>query len=108
MRTALFIVQPSTVTVRAVEPRDAASELCRYQQAPVPAIGTHQLEPGVYLITSSAPLAIDGVQGELQAQRNDKDEWPSPKLTVVALEPGATAASLREFLSVAKDLSPDA
>ena len=106
MRTVLFVHEPSAVTIRAADPRDAAIEICRFNGAGQPAIGAHKLERGIYLIVSSGPLTVEGVRGDIETIRNDKDEWPEPKPIVVTLEPGASVASLREFLTVAKDISP--
>jgi len=106
MRTVLFVHEPSAVTIRAADPRDAAVEICRFNGVGQPAIGAHKLERGIYLIVSSGPLTVEGVRGDIETIRNDKDEWPEPKPIVVTLESGASVASLREFLTVAKDISP--
>jgi len=107
MRTVLLVQEPSVVTIRAADPRDAAIEICRFNGVGQPAIGVHKLGRGIYLIVSSSTLSIEGVRGDIETIRNDKDEWPEPKPIVVGLEPGASVASLREFLTVAKDISPD-
>jgi hypothetical protein len=107
MRTAIYVHESSTVTIRATDPRDAKAELVRYNRpANVPAIGTHELEPGIYLIVSNGALEITGLRIEFEATRNDKDIWPDPKLNVIALEAGATSKSIQQFCNVAKDISP--
>ena|SRR5688572_20543958 len=107
MRTAIFVHQPSTVTISAENAAETTAELCRYRATAVPAVGTHQLAPGVYLITSIGPMKVSGVQGEIEYRIADKDDWPDPKPRIVALEPGATAGSIKHFLTILKDISPD-
>jgi hypothetical protein len=108
MRTALYIAQPTTVTIRTDDPLDAKIAICRYHQPPTAAAaGTHQLEPGIYLIVSRGPLEVTSADTTVVTSRNDKDIWPEPKGNVLALEPGATVASVQEFFEVAKDISPD-
>jgi hypothetical protein len=107
MRTAIYVHEPSTVTIRAKEPgpADAKIQLCRYNQtASQMAIGTHKLEPGIYLILSSGELEVNVRSVEVEVMRNDKDIWPDPKASVVALESGACAESVKEFFTLAKDL----
>ncbi len=107
MRTAFFIQELSSVTIRAEDPRDTSVELYRYQGTATPAVGTHKLEPGIYLIVSNGSMHVDGVHGNVQVVANNKDEWPDPPPRVVRLEAGASTASVKEFLTVAKDLSLD-
>jgi hypothetical protein len=108
MRTAIYVNEPSTVTITANDPRDAEVQLCRYNQATRrAAIGTLALEPGIYLIVSRSELHVTIRSVGLQVVANDKDPWPFPKANVIALEPGATLETLREFFTVAKDASPD-
>jgi hypothetical protein len=111
MRTAIYVHEPSTVTIRATDPRDARVELSRYHQGTQAAVGAHQLDRGIYLIVSSCAMEVTGAGltpgVAIDIIRNDKDIPPDPKATVVALEPGATAASVIQFLTVAKDISPD-
>jgi len=108
MRTAIYVREPSTVTISATDPRDAGAQLCRYNQAVTQvAVGTHELVPGIYLVVSSSALAVTGTAVDVQIVTNDKDPWPSPKATVVALEPGATATSIQQFFVVAKVLDVD-
>lgn len=107
MRTAIFVQQTSSATIRASDPVDASVELYRYPGGATPAVGKHTLEPGIYLIVSNSAMRVDGVHGTIEVKTNNKDEWPEVSINQVKLEPGATAASVREFLTVAKDLSLD-
>ena len=112
MRTAISVHEPATVTIRATDPRDGKVQIFRYNPADGPAaaqaaIGSHKLETGIYLVVSSSELEVQGHGTTTQIVANDKDSWPDPKVTVIALEPGATAASLQEFFTVAKDISLD-
>jgi hypothetical protein len=107
MRTALYIAQSTTVTIRADDPLDAKVALCRFNQAPTEvATGTHTLAPGIYLIVSRGPLEIAGGDLTVVTSSNDKDTWPEPKGSVLALE-GASLADVQAFFQVAKDVSPD-
>ena len=108
MRTAIYVHESSRVTIRIEDPVDAKAALSRYRDpAPYPAAGTHELAPGVYLIISRGPLQIEGAGIAVETLRDDKDEWPDPKPHVIILEPGASAASLKQFFTIAKDLSVD-
>ena len=80
----------------------------RYNQAGNrAAIGTHTLEPGIYLIVSKDGLAVTVHSTGIQVIANDKDPWPSPKAKLIGLEPGASAESISEFFTVAMDLDVD-
>ena len=108
MRTAIYVHEPSTVTIRATSPRDAKAQLCRFNQdTDQAALGTHNLEPGVYMIVSTDALEVNVHGVDVHVLANDKDIWPDPKASVVALEPGASVASLRDFFQIARDDSPD-
>jgi hypothetical protein len=106
MRTLIYVHEPSTVTIHAKAASDAAALLCRYNQgAGQVAIGKHRLERGIYLIVSNSALEVSGSHAEVAVLHNDKDIPPDPGLTLLALEPGATASSYRAFLEIAKDIS---
>ncbi len=107
MRTAIFVDELSDVTIRTTSSDDANALLSRYRRTNVRAVGKHQLPRGVYLIASNHPLEVTVSHGEVVTMGSNKDEWPDPKPNVVALEPGATARSLSQFLTIAKDLSLD-
>ena len=107
MRTAFFVEKPSNVTIRAESLRDANVELYRYNGKSTPAVGTQTLDPGIYLIVSNGSMLVEGVQGRVLVTPNNKDEWPNPSPNLVQLEPGASTASVNEFMTVAMDLSLD-
>jgi hypothetical protein len=107
MRTAFFIQESSNVTIRAEDPRDGSVELYSYHGDVTPAVGKHALDPGIYLIVSNGTMGIEGVRGNIQIVANNKDDWPDPSPHLVGLEPGASTASVKEFLTVAKDESLD-
>jgi hypothetical protein len=104
MLTAIYIYEPSTITVRPPDSGDKSSQLYRYNQAAQPAVGTHKLEPGIYMIVSKCALVISTGGVEVHTVTNDKDDPPRPKVTALALEPGATADSVAKFFSVALGL----
>jgi hypothetical protein len=106
MRTALFICEPSLVIIGATDPRDQAV-ICRYNGIGTPAIGKHELQPGIYRIYSNGPLVVNGVRGDVQTVLVDKDPWPDPRPVLVALERGATTTSIKAFFTIAKDESID-
>ena len=108
MRTALYVYAPTTVTIRATAPLDANAQLYRYNQSfPQPAVGTHKLEPGIYMIVSKSGLEIQATNVGVATMGKDKDIVPEPNAQVIGLEPGATAASIQSFFELAKDASPD-
>jgi len=105
MRTAIYVHEPSTVTIRAKGANEAAARLCRYNRAGNQlALGTHQLERGIYVIESRGELDVSGSHLDIVPLSNDKNIPPDPK-AFVALEPGATAQSVQRFLSDAMDIS---
>jgi hypothetical protein len=108
MRTAIYVYEPSTVKIRAKDPRDAGVEIVRYHQpGELAAVGVHRLDRGIYLIVSRSELEVGGINIEVQVVANNKDDWPDPKAQVVALEPGSSIGTIKEFFLVAKDLSID-
>lgn len=118
MRTAIFVHEPSIVTIEATNPSETTAKIYTYGSAPesstdayqdptaTPAAGTHQLARGIYLVLSNGAMKVSGVQGDVQTDPTDKDDWPDPKPGVVALVPGATAASVKKFLTIAKGIAP--
>jgi hypothetical protein len=108
MRTAIYVYEPSTVKIRAKDPRDASVEIVRYREPRAqPAVGVHRLDPGIYLIVSNRGLEVAGPNIEVQVVANNKDDWPDPEARVLALEPGASNGTIKEFFAVAMDLSID-
>ena len=106
MRTVIYVHEPSIATIQAKASRDAAALLCRYNQDTGQlAIGLHKLDPGIYMIISHGELEVTGSHFEVVALRNDKDIPPDPKVSILALEPGATVQSIQKFLTIAKDVS---
>src|SRR4051812_43143184 len=103
MRTGIYVQKPTTVTIRACTPGDARVQLRRFQvmtaQAGLraalrdpAAVGTHQLDPGIYLIVSSSAMQIEGDGVTTQSVDNDKDPWPEIAGPVVGLVLDATMA----------------
>ena len=103
MKTLLYVHAPSSVTIRGVEHTKVA--IARYGQEVASALGTLELEPGIYAIHSPLPVDISIDSVVVVTLGNDKDDWPDPKANVIALEPGATAASIKDYIQ-AKDESP--
>src|ERR1041385_505905 len=105
--TGIYVHDACTVTVRTTDSSDANVQIARYGQkfgGAEPAVGTYELERGIYAIASNAYLDITGVSGEVVARPNNKDEWPDPQPGIVALEPGASSGLIRSFFaSIAKD-----
>jgi hypothetical protein len=109
MRTVIYVQEPTSVAIRARDRADADVQICRYNKLGEPANGTHKLERGIYLIVSTGPMIVDGSHLTIEVLANDKDTPPDPRVSVIALEAGATAASIQQFLEVAKGVSaPDA
>lgn len=109
MRTAIYVAAPSTVTIRATDPRDSAAQLYRFQRgAGKPALGIHELEAGIYLVLSNQAVEVIGDDLTVASLSKDKDIPPEPKARVLAAEPGATMAAVCTFFGVAKDADPPA
>lgn len=118
MRTGIYVQKPTTVTIHASTPADARVQLRQFRvvtsQADVhaslrdpAAVGTHQLDPGIYLIVSSSPMQIEGDGVTTQIVANDKDPWPEIAASVVGLALDATMASVRDFFAVTKGIEVD-
>lgn len=108
MRTGIYVFATCSVNIRPSDPRDARACIYRYpQQAKQLATSVRSLEPGVYMIVSSAPVLVDGANLQLQTVPSEKDPWPDPGIEVAALVPGATTGDIREFFRVAFDVSID-
>jgi len=104
MRTVIYVHEPSTIKIRTTDSRDSDVLLCRYNRGTdqVPT-GTHQLGIGIYLVVSHGKLEISGGNVTVDLLSGDKDLPPEPRF--VALEPGASAASIKQFLEVAKGIT---
>ena len=106
MRTAIYVLAPTTVTIRPVAPGEVNVQLYRYQRPTAkPGLGIHQLEPGIYMALSTGELDVAGANLTAASLSNDKDIPPDPK-AVLAFETGATVASVQTFFQVAKDADP--
>lgn len=118
MRTGIYVQKPTTVSIRATAAQDARVQLRRFPaatcetdarahvQAP-DAVGTHKLDPGIYLIVSSSPMQIAGGNLTTQVVANDKEDWPDPGATVVGLVSNATSTTLKaiqDFFAVTKGI----
>jgi hypothetical protein len=107
LRTAIYIHQPSSVTIRAKDATDATAQLYRYKQGLIgPAIGTHLLPRGIYLVLSKAPIEVTNSAVMTAVVPRDKDIWPDLTPGVIALEAEAeaTAQSIQMFFLVAKGI----
>jgi hypothetical protein len=118
MRTGIYVQKPTTVSIRASAPADARVQLRRFPgpgceadarahlREPM-AVGTHQLDVGIYLIVSSSPMQIAGAGVTTQIVANDKDPWPEIGATVVGLVSDATSQAveaIRNFFAVTKGI----
>lgn len=107
MRTAIYVAEPSTVTIRATAPGETSATLYRFQRgAGKPALGTHQLEPGIYMVLSIGGVDVTGNGLTVAPLSKDKDIPPEPKAAVLAAEPGATPDAIARFFQVTKDADP--
>jgi len=107
MRTAIYVAEPSTVTIRPRQPSPAHATLYRFRRgAGQPAFGTHQLDPGIYLVMSVGAVDVTGNGLTVTPLSEDKDIPPEPKAQVLAAEPGATTEEIRTFFQVARTADP--
>jgi hypothetical protein len=118
MRTGIYVQKPTTVTIRTSAAQDARVQIRRFRSGVCEtdaraslrepdAVGTHQLDPGIYLIVSSSPMQITGDNLTTQVVANDKDGWPDPPAMVVGLVSDATSTTLRaiqDFFAVTKGI----
>jgi hypothetical protein len=104
MRTLIYVHNPSTVTIQAKNPDDVDVVLCRFNRSSAAVQpGTHKLDRGIYLVVSRHELEVSGGDVTIQLLRGDKDTPPEPR--IIALEPGATAAQIKQFMEVAKGIT---
>lgn len=115
MRTGIYVQKPTTVTIRAGSPADACVQLRQFRLATAEtdlrarpgepaAVGTHQLDAGIYLIVSSSPMHIQGDHLTTQIVANDKDPWPELGAPVVGLALNATMGAVKDFFAVVKGI----
>ena len=106
MRTAIYVKQPTTVVFEPRIQESPTALIVPFHAATkgVPATGSLPLARGIYLIHSKQPIVVSGPDIEVQISITDKDEWPDPPAALIALEPGATATSIKEFFTIAKDV----
>jgi hypothetical protein len=106
MRTAIYVHEPTRVTIRALDERDRAVELTPYRLATAPrlGVGAYAIGPGIYMIHSVGALVVDGAGVTVEATTDDKDPWPDPKAHLLALEPGASVASVQARFDLAKPI----
>lgn len=106
MRTALYVHQSTTVTFSLTVQEGVAPLIVRYpdESKGRPATGSVHLERGIYLIHSKHSVSPAGEGFDLVVMINDKDEWPDPPQQQVILEPNATAAKIKMFFTIAKDV----
>jgi hypothetical protein len=118
MRTGIYVQKPTTVTIRASASQDARVQLRRFRAASCEAdarahlrepdaVGTHQLDAGIYLIVSSGPMQVAGDNVTMQIVANDKDGWPDPPAPVIGLVSESTSTTLKaikDFFAVTKGI----
>ncbi|HEY0194346.1 MAG TPA: hypothetical protein VGC42_24705 [Kofleriaceae bacterium] len=108
MRTGLYVFKPTTVSIQGASSGAAKPALMAYrQQGQLQPTGTLHLEPGIYQVLSETPVQITGDSIEVIATPSGKDQWPKPPPLAIALEPGATEATIAAFFGAAKDASPN-
>ncbi len=116
MRIGLYVFKPSTVTIEelvsskwaaAAAPSARPAVLAFRRPGALQAVGSLQLEAGIYQVLSQSPVQITGDAVQVVVVPNDKDGWPKPPPLALALEPGATEATIEGFFATAKDASPN-
>jgi hypothetical protein len=106
MRTAIYVKQPTTVVFEPRTQEVPTALIVPFNPSTKghPATGSVALARGIYLIHSEQPIAVSGPDIEVEISINDKDEWPDPPAPLIALEPGASAETIKSFFAIAKDL----
>ena len=105
MRTAMYVFEPSTVTIRASDPCDDRVTLYRFNhKGEQVAQGARPLEPGVYMIVSHRPVEVSGGHISVVPLAGSKDEPPEPKAQVFNLEGGANPAAIQRFFNIFKGI----
>lgn len=111
MRTAIYVLQPTSVRISTTDARDVGARLCKFvvpgPSSPVPepvsAAGTHSLPRGIYAVHTLATVHVTGEHVTVERHAADKDSWPDPPPPLLELVAGATPDGLAAFLaSIAK------
>ncbi|MEZ4362791.1 MAG: hypothetical protein R3B48_21550 [Kofleriaceae bacterium] len=106
MRTAIYALNDTTVTIRPSSETDHVSLTSYNGQLNSAAVMDKPiaLPRGIYLVRSKSEVHISGADIKIEISLRDKDEWPEPTIAVIELEKGATGKSIRAFFSIAKDI----
>ena len=105
IRTAMYVFEPSTVTIRASDPSEDRVTLCRFnRKGEEVALGARALQPGVYMIVSHHPVQVSGGHISVVPLAGDKDEPPEPKAQVFQLEGCASPAAIQRFFNIFKGI----
>jgi hypothetical protein len=102
--TPIYVEEPTTLTIRAPNPGSVEPLLFRYDQPPQPALGTHRLEPGIYLLMSAHQLEVTNAGVTTHLLASDKDVPPDPKASLLALV-NASPQQVQQFFAIAKGLN---
>lgn len=105
--TPIYVEAPTTLTIRAPKPGGVAPVLYRFRRdsefPPLPALGTHQLEPGIYLLMSASQLEVSNAGVTTHLLATDKDVPPDPSESVLAAAQ-ASPEDVQQFFASAKGL----
>lgn len=106
MRTVIYVHQPTTLTIETTDPRDAVILLARYnQRTERVASGARRFDAGIYLLLSNGAVEVTGDHTTIESLREDKDPPSTPRAQLIALEPGASAESILQFVEIAMGIS---
>jgi hypothetical protein len=104
MRTALYVLAPTTVTF-GPSPAPVAKVARFGDKSPsFAAEGQVALEPGIYFIQSSRQIPVMGEHIETDFTISEKDAWPDPPKNLRALEGSPTVEEIQAFFLISKDL----
>jgi hypothetical protein len=107
MRTAIYVYKPTTITLKPLRKEDQNAVIRSFRGEEVGSamsLAPITLQRGIYQILSVGEVLVAGSDLEIQTSLRDKDEWPEPPQLALALEKGATAKTIKDFFSIAKDI----
>lgn len=102
MRTAIFVYEPTTVTITTSETNlqlisfDGKSDVVVVSEAALPVV------PTIYKIVSSSQVLVGSASSKTQVldTSNDKDEFPDPPLALPSTMVGTSTEAIQSFFVI--------
>jgi len=104
MRTAIFVYNPTTVSIETNEDKLCLVQMGTSTIVPLDRSNKIQIERGIYKVKSSTDVTVSGdlTQIAIQVITNNKDPFPDPPLNAQALagSSGDPVTAIQKFFVV--------